>query len=311
MRFLARVRESQMFCNYCHSQSLRRRAMRAQTDREAALSMVRMNTDLGLPHDLTPLDTMEVENNLDLLLDGVSPIGGMRNSGRIQSMNSTKISIPDRTSYCPGEEDEDCLITLFKIMLTGTIPMKQKTLNSIIASYEKDEVRIRNDNGSRKYTPPVPTSTSTSFLSSTVGASCPNKNKNVPSIADMKILGRSRDGDGDGDGNVRSVEDDIVWCNGRCNGTADGPLCSTICIKLWSERVLQARKTMTVKQAIARQHHSGIASNNVKCHVMSPELFSFSPLMYFNFYERQIDIHLSYVLNEDTIRYDFAIKCSG
>lgn len=245
--------------------------MRAQTDREAALSMARINTDLGLPHDLIPLDTMEAENNLDPLLDGVSPIVGNRNRGRFQSVNSTKISISDRTSYCPGEEDEDCLITLFKIMLTGTIPMKQKTLNSIIASYEKDEVRIRNDNGSRKYTPPARTSTSTSFLSSSVGASCPNKNKNVPSIADVKILGRNRDEAGDV--NERSVEDDIVWCNGRCNGTADGPLCSTICVKLWSERVLQARKTMTVKQAIARQHHSGITLNDIKCHVTRLVLF--------------------------------------
>ena len=173
--------------------------------------------------------------------------------------------------------------------------MKQKTLNGIIASYEKDEERIRNDNDSRKYIP-TSTSTSTSMLSSRVGQSY--LNKNVASSC-MKISGNDREGgrgggggrgEGGGgggggvrDANERCVEDDIVWCNGRCNGTADGPLCSSICIKLWSERVLQARKTMTVKQAIARQHHSGhilyyimllyyivMSCRVMSCHVMSP-----------------------------------------
>jgi hypothetical protein len=37
------------------------------------------------------------------------------------------------------------------------------------------------------------------------------------------------------------LEDDILWCNGRCNGAADGPFCSSICIDIWSAKVIKAR----------------------------------------------------------------------
>jgi hypothetical protein len=56
-RFLARVRESQMFCNYNYAQSLKRRALRHQLHRElTAKSLLEMNIE-DEEHIKVPIST--------------------------------------------------------------------------------------------------------------------------------------------------------------------------------------------------------------------------------------------------------------
>jgi hypothetical protein len=146
---------------------------------------------------------------------------------RAHSKNdSRRYSVTDKSSLIQ-EDEEDSLVLLFKIMLTGTIPLKQSKINTLKAAYHNDEQRL-----SKEYDGKRPLSEAGQY---SVPFSLAEKDKEM----------------------LCCVETEILWCNGRCNGAADTPLCSSICIDLWADRVLKARKTITVKSAIARQHHSG------------------------------------------------------
>ena len=263
LRFLARMRESQMFCNYCHSQSLKRRAHRQHGDRmtTAPMSISRSRSD---PDNVNYHDSDAMVGNA--LEKNRSSESGLRSSSRYPFNNDMKSLSMSEKSYSglgqgdeeknKDKEDEDCLVTLFKIMLTGTIPLKQSKLNQLISSYERDEIRLRNAS-SNSFVPipspaPTPAYFSPVFPSSPVSISykrLSRSEKYKQSSNDITIKGENN--------KEILLEDSIVWCNGRCNGAANGPLCSSICLKIWDERVLQARKVLGVKQVIARQHHSG------------------------------------------------------
>lgn len=267
LRFLARMRESQMFCNYCHAQSLKRRAHRHHVDRRTTPSMARSRSDLENLnlnyHDDAVLGNVVVERSR-------SGESGVRGSGRYPFNNDMK-SITMSEKSCSGigqgigldedkeKDDEDCLVTLFKIMLTGTIPMKQNRLNELISSYERDENRLKNENF-RSASPvplplPIPSYFSPILSSSPVSISYKHTSRSEKhKYSCSTSLGDSK--------KETLLEDGIVWCNGRCNGAANGPFCSSICLKIWDERVLQAKRILGVKQVIARQHHSGTETLN-------------------------------------------------
>ena len=272
LRFLARMRESQMFCNYCHSQSLKRRSHRQHGNRMMIAPMTRSRSDQSNMnyHDN---DAMVGNGNGNVVERCRSGESGPRSGSRYQYNNDMKSMTMSEKSYGgfgqglglnldddkekdkdKDKDDEDCLITLFKIMLTGTIPLKQNKISELIATYERDEARLRNES-SRSPVPlpvPIPSYFSPIFPSSPVSIS-------------YKHLSRSekyKNGGNDTNQNDYHkeilLEDSFVWCNGRCNGAANTPLCSSICLKIWDERVLKARKILNVKQVIARQHHSGL-----------------------------------------------------
>jgi hypothetical protein len=245
LRFLARVRETQMFCNYCHLQSLRRRALRVETEREAQSARARMNLDLEFHNDVIPPSAVDLDHEEDLETD--SPLVSSNGSGRYLFRNGPVPPITEKSLPGPSEEAEDCLVTLFKIMLTGTIPMKQSKLNALIASYERDEARVKNNYSRDTANPPTSAPSSSALY---LKKNCDNFKNFILEKDREKVLKEKE----------KTVEEEILWCNGRCNGAADGPLCSSICMKLWAERVHKARKTLTVKRAIARQHHSGAST---------------------------------------------------
>ena len=242
LRFLARVRETQMFCNYCHLQSLRRRALRIEIEKEAISVRARLNLDHEFHNDVIPPCVTELDNEEDQ--ETSSPLVSSNSSGRYLFRNGPVPPISEKSSPGSTEEAEDSLVTLFKIMLTGTIPMKQSKLNSLIASYERDEARVKSNYGRETANPPTAAPSSSALY---LKKNCDNFKNFIIEKDREKAL------------KEKTVEEEILWCNGRCNGAADGPLCSSICMKLWAERVHKARKTLTVKRAIARQHHSGTA----------------------------------------------------
>lgn len=252
LRFLARVRETQMFCNYCHLQSLRRRALRVEIEKEALSTRARVNLDLEFHNDIIQSNAADLDHEEDLETE--SPLISSNSSGRYLFRNGSVPPITEKSPPGPAEETEDCLVTLFKIMLTGTIPMKQSKLNALIASYERDEARVKNNNNRDMSSPSTSApSSSTLYLKK----NCDNF-KNFILEKDREKAMKEKEKEKE-----KTVEEEILWCNGRCNGAADGPLCSSICMKLWAERVHKARKTLTVKRAIARQHHSGASTSNL------------------------------------------------
>lgn len=256
------MRESQMFCNYCHAQSLKRRAHRQHGDRRTTPSMSRSRSDLETLNLNYHDDVVQGNAAAERCRSGES---GLRGSGRYPFNNDMKsVTMSEKSNSGLGQgvgldddkdkDDEDCLITLFKIMLTGTIPMKQSRLNELISSYERDQNRLKNENFKSTASVPIPLPISSYFLPilpSPVSISCKHPSRSEKyKYSNSTILGDSK--------KEVALEDGIVWCNGRCNGAANGPFCSSICLKIWDERILQAKKILGVKQAIARQHHSGL-----------------------------------------------------
>ena len=153
VRFLRRVRESQMFCNYCHAQSLKRKALRVQTERHSMSLRARAITDFENSYDDTaqkysnqnsnqnqgqnPNLSSKSENDPNSEGKGKGTGSGTIpwNGGRY-SFNGTRTrqsSVSERMSIGPVEEEEDSLISLFKIMLTGTIPLKQSKMDLLLA----------------------------------------------------------------------------------------------------------------------------------------------------------------------------------
>ena len=65
--------------------------------------------------------------------------------------------------------------------------------------------------------------------------------------------------DGDSDAN----DEVVLWCNGRCDGAANGPLCSVICVQIWEKRVQDAHRRLELKKAIVRQHHDDLVMGDV------------------------------------------------
>ena len=60
-----------------------------------------------------------------------------------------------------------------------------------------------------------------------------------------------------------SKDEVVLWCNGRCDGAANGPLCSVICVQIWEKRVQDAHRRLALKQAIVRQHHDDLVMGDV------------------------------------------------
>ena len=284
LRFLARMRESQMFCNYCHSQSLKRRSHRQHGDRMMSAPLTRSRSDQsnmnnhdneGMGGNSNGNGNGNSNGNGNAVERCRSGESGQRSGSRYQYNNDMKSMTMSEKSYAgfgqglglnigldddkdkdKDKDDEDCLITLFKIMLTGTIPLKQNKISELIATYERDEARLRNES-SRSSVPvplpvPIPSYFSPIFPSSPVSVSYKHLSR-----SEKYKNGSNHTNQNDYNKEIL-LEDTIVWCNGRCNGAANGPLCSSICLKIWDERVLKARKILNVKQVIARQHHSGL-----------------------------------------------------
>ena len=267
VQFLRKVIDTQMFHDYGHKKKLRRKALKVQA--ESLSARAKQNLDLGFSSDnigghinsanrgnggiVENRGENEVKNSRGLASwhENKYAFSGPGSGTRQSSQHSEKVTVVS------VEDEEDSLVSLFKIMLTGTIPLKKSQIDLLIASYRMDEARlIQNYDG--KTPKPLVTSviSATTSASSSFTSGTPQSNRGDRGGSgsyngggrDIHVIRREKE---------RTVEDEIVWCNGRCNGAADGPLCSAICINLWADRVQQARKTISVKGAIARQHHSG------------------------------------------------------
>ena len=230
-------------------------------EREALSARARMNLDLEFHNDVTPPNGADFDREEDL--ETASHLVSSNSSVRYLFRNGPGPGpvppIIEKNTPGPSEEAEDCLVTLFKIMLTGTIPMKRSKLNTLIASYERDEARVKSSYSRDTANPPTSAPSSSALY---LKKNCDNF-KNFIIEKDREKALKEKE---------KTVEEEILWCNGRCNGAADGPLCSSICMKLWAERVHKARKTLTLKRAIARQHHSGTSTSDdsKRCHYPHP-----------------------------------------
>ena len=119
--------------------------------------------------------------------------------------------------------DYDPLILLFTILLTGTQPLRPEELGEA----NKWEVKS-------------PSATST-----------PNRNR-------LNSTTRRRDATTitldhcEKNSSKLFVDENIDWCNGRCNGRVDTPQCTGICLQIWEERIMMVRNQIQVKDMISK-----------------------------------------------------------
>ena len=271
-----------MFCNFCHSQSLRRRALRQETEKQSLSARARISLDVIVGEDRdegvkigdvrdvdTASDTNTLSNNnINSINNNINSINNNNNNNINNSSNSNnkyknptwnggrfpfsgpgthQSSLSDKNAS-PADEEEDSLVSLFKIMLTGTIPLKQARIDALIAQYKLDEVRLLQDYDGKT---PKPLTAPSPPVSAALSPYSKRKSDVKPKVEGSDRGGRGDKEEGKGRGDVKdrgdrgdrgelrelrdrekTIEEQIVWCNGRCNGSANGPLCSSICIKV-------------------------------------------------------------------------------
>lgn len=126
---------------------------------------------------------------------------------------------PDIIDTAPVKIDTvDNTVMLFTIMLSGSCPMDSAKLQEVQSNFE------------------------TMHDSSTDAASVP--------ISQMSLLRENSSEDAD----IDMVESEILWCNGRlCDGKANTPLCTNICLQIWESKVQHLRRQFTVKEIINKR----------------------------------------------------------
>jgi len=140
--------------------------------------------------------------------------------------HSTSSLMSHDSGKCDGEI-QDPLVLLFAIMISGTNPMSVNKLSALQKMYENvysdkkvgiDEMPAGLDI-SASIDPQFKHGESNSRL--TLG---PHVLSNVSGLASSV------------------VDEEVLWCNGRCNGAANTPSCTNICIQMWEQRVQSLRR---------------------------------------------------------------------
>lgn len=123
-------------------------------------------------------------------------------------------------------DGDDPLVTLFSILLSGTLPMEQDAIHKLKALSQENGKEIKSD-----------------------------KNEIVFASAAKSVSQHEHGG--------KASEADILWCNGRCNGRADTPSCTNICVDLWQQRVFDLRAQYTALDILDKSPE--LAHMTTKC----------------------------------------------
>ena len=234
LRFIANVRETQMYSQHTFVQAIRRRALKAAQRNENWLAG-EAGGEGNLPMSVGPSPEASPEPVMK------SP---PEHGGHSQPQKADKAEAPLQVEIPTAEvgPTADPLVSLFTIMLTGSLPTSQKALDDLAATHERGALAA-GEAGARA-------------PSQVDGLKTPGKRDAPAAMWRAGIDDANGGAKGDGGG-------DVLWCNGRCDGTADGPLCSAICVQIWEQRVHDVRRRIAIKQAITRQHHDDLVMNDV------------------------------------------------
>lgn len=141
-------------------------------------------------------------------------------------------------------DTDDPLVLLFQIMLTGTLPTSSEKINTLVRAYECNEEQA------------------------ILVAECESKARRSfgkPFRIDKEVPEKLS----------VNFEEDIMWCNGRCGGQANTAYCTSLCLKLWEQRVHLFRHYMEVTQIIEKHRHSDLVANPIR--LPTGEVISIKP----------------------------------
>ena len=167
---------------------------------------------------------------------------------------STDATNGQRFSSSMGDpESVDPLNMLCTILLTGTVPLKQDVLNKMALAYS-ESLSNRDNVNSRGLV--------------SLGLEEKSRESDMYNgYIDFRLGAdgfTGADGDKDtghawrGSGHTaaskyvgkHALEDEIIWCNGRCDGRANSAGCTLICLSEWERKLQIAGHQLNVKQVI-------------------------------------------------------------
>jgi len=156
-------------------------------------------------------------------------------------------------------EEEDPMILLFVIMLTGTIPSPQPNfINSLVNEAAREDDNRRADDMLGKGERGRRRAARTIFVEGdAVMASLDGVKSDMLEKGEKRRRRAACTTFVENDAVVASLDgveckptainEDIIWCNGRCNGQADTPTCTKICVDIWETRVKLMKHQQYVK----------------------------------------------------------------
>lgn len=142
----------------------------------------------------------------------------------------------------------DPLVMLFSIMLNGTCALSEKKLTSLRANYSNlykncDHVTPEDRDkilSTFRSLDPVQDNTRSSGVDSISKEESSSKHKpfTEPDLSESVVPFEYSSDASD----MEFINEGDLWCNGRCNGLANTPSCTSICIDIWEARVQNLKK---------------------------------------------------------------------
>jgi hypothetical protein len=262
-KFLSQLQETQMFCNYCHNEAMKKAEPPSFEDKIAQKNANLPKSRDKLGQHLSTTEVADIITDAPSTLyarsgttDGrtadanatekdcgiiVSSFGGRLDNYRENSSshsidgNVLRKKYDDPTETEEYKTNDDPLVLLFKIMLTGTTIPPRRYDDALLLN-SCGTIAYNNSCGSQGF---IPQRSEVSDIDSS----------NPWRLTDQRHP------------HLLSA-DQTVWCNGCCGGSADSPLCTSICLQLWEKRVRDVRYKLYIKGVIERQHHSKIVRNS-------------------------------------------------
>jgi len=285
MKFLNKLRETQMFSFYYSSKA---QTVRQNKDKEEAQA----DSHVGGGGDHSSHSTMPQTNS------GSTPPGkGVAGSSATPTAADTPVSSPPvadgshgvgdavsasarataisppGTSKSPGQsspdgahaQKKDPVVDLFSIVLSGSMPMSPDLVESLRKSYEGGEYpegcgRFKSGNKHLRGSKMARTSRSGSPVSVSLGGVGGVGGLSIEDmeVSDMEGSSGGSDSDGGSDGGG------LVWCNGYCGGLANTSTCTLLCLRLWKSRVSFLRKQQIVRHIITKHQNLDIVPEQVQ-----------------------------------------------
>jgi hypothetical protein len=266
--FINHLRDTQMFSQFDHfssqgmTMSGRFSRKKSYSELESDLNKPFANSSEGGDDDyrtsvsVTSIVSVENSDMADGSGRGSTPKGSFTSPSRVEwerragrdnddSDDGRQAALKAERLHGLRDNEDDPMIQLFAILLTGTVQLRRDPLLSglmreVADTADKDKDRNRRENPGRR----TRGGRTVIYRKSDAGG----------------VLGGGGDGAEAGNNVAQDVVEDITWCNGRCYGRADTPTCTNICVAVWQGRVMWMKHQQFLKDmAEKRVEPPGVA----------------------------------------------------
>lgn len=237
-----------MFSNFCENAKSRSRAANASPDNQQPI----LN---NISSFMSSKIQSPVSFSSGAMLGSKNFFGP--DSGSIQQHGSASHSeyISNSTPNHMKVDELDALTTAFELIISGTCSLERLFLDGEINTYKQlySNSSIKDaDALLKECTKKVVAKPSRGGFKKHVSILYSEAIKKYGSISLLDSGGKKEDLI-DVNASITKYGNAFLWCNGLlCKGFCNSPFCSSICLKLWTEMVLNLRKQALLKDIIDR-----------------------------------------------------------